>query len=162
LRRSSGRGNPLPAASPASSALSSRSANDPVAATYASAIAGQTSALAIMFAWAENPSPVTWPASAMQQSPVCAAARPWASTIPTWRTCCRASAVTSAASARSGGRPARMSSSPSGPYERSENDWLATAPTPDSAQGTTEPTANAFVCTATPSSPVAESRATRE
>jgi hypothetical protein len=40
--------------------------------------------------------------------------------------------------------------------------WLATAPTPARARGTTEPTANMHVCTATPSWPVAASRATIE
>ena len=39
---------------------------------------------------------------------------------------------------------------------------MATAPTPASAQGTIAPTENQWLCTATPSSPVAVSRATIE
>src|SRR5688500_11801900 len=42
------------------------------------------------------------------------------------------------------------------------NDWVATAPTPASAQVTMEPTENQCDWTATPISPVAESRATIE
>ena len=42
------------------------------------------------------------------------------------------------------------------------NDCVATAPTPASAQETFEPTENQWLCTATPSSPVAGSRATIE
>ena len=41
-------------------------------------------------------------------------------------------------------------------------DCVATAPTPARAQVTTEPTENQCDCTATPSSPVAGSRATIE
>src|SRR4029453_14450622 len=42
------------------------------------------------------------------------------------------------------------------------NDCVATAPTPASIQGTRGPTLNQCDCTATPSSPVAGSRATIE
>ena len=42
------------------------------------------------------------------------------------------------------------------------SDWVATAPTPASAQGTTGPTWKYIDCTATPSSPVSGSRATIE
>ena len=42
------------------------------------------------------------------------------------------------------------------------NDCVATAPTPASAHGTWEPTENQCDWTATPSSPVAASRATIE
>src|SRR5438270_13275939 len=42
------------------------------------------------------------------------------------------------------------------------NDWVATAPTPGSAQMTLDPTANQCDCTAAPISPVAGSRATIE
>ena len=41
-------------------------------------------------------------------------------------------------------------------------DWVATAPTPAWAQGTSWPTLNQWDCTATPSSPVTGSRATME
>ncbi len=59
-------------------------------------------------------------------------------------------------------RPARISWRPSGPYAGSMNDCVATAPTPASAHDTFEPTENQWLCTATPSSPVAGSRATIE
>ena len=75
-----------------------------------------------------------------------------------------------AARRRPGARPALRA--PSGPRASararagrttgSTNDCVATAPTPASAQGTTEPTENQWLCTATPSSPVAGSRATIE
>src|SRR5262245_38922330 len=55
-----------------------------------------------------------------------------------------------------------MSASPFGPYAGSTNDCVATAPTPASAQVTTDPTENQWLCTATPMSPVAGSRATME
>ena len=42
------------------------------------------------------------------------------------------------------------------------NDWVATAPTPASAQAHAAPALNARDCTATPSSPVSGSRATIE
>ena len=58
--------------------------------------------------------------------------------------------------------PPAIASRQRGPYAGSEMAWLATAPTPARAQGTTEPTANMHVCTATPSWPVAASRATIE
>src|SRR5678815_3701121 len=87
---------------------------------------------------------------------------PWASTTATWRTADCGSAPINWASAGCAAVPARSSSSARGPYAGSTNDWVATAPTPASAQVTTEPTENQCDCTATPSSPVAGSRATIE
>jgi hypothetical protein len=58
--------------------------------------------------------------------------------------------------------PARIRSSPKGPYDTSANDCVATAPTAASPQGTTRPTENQSLCTATPSSPVRGSLATME
>ena len=55
-----------------------------------------------------------------------------------------------------------MSASPRGPYAGSTTDWVATAPTPASAQLTTEPTPKKCDCTATPSSPLDGSLATIE
>src|SRR5688500_20091383 len=95
-------------------------------------------------------------------SPVCAATLPAASIIATWRTSGCGSASTRPASASGAVRPARIRSSPSGPYEGSTNDWVATAPTPASAKATIAPTPNQWDWTATPSSPVAGSRATIE
>src|SRR5207237_8598201 len=51
---------------------------------------------------------------------------------------------------------------PSLPQLGSTNDCVATAPTPASTHGTIGPTLNQCDCTATPSSPVAGSRATME
>ena len=87
---------------------------------------------------------------------------PRASTNATWRTARSASARTSVSSASGALRPRRISSRPSGPYERSAKDWVATAPTPASAHETTLPTENQCDCTATPRRPVSESRATIE
>src|SRR5262245_43539952 len=98
----------------------------------------------------------------MQDLPVWVATPPFASTIPTCRTSRPASPATSAASASGAARPAFISERPSGPYEGSTNDWVATAPTPASAQGTIDPTENQWLWTATPRSPVAGSRATIE
>src|SRR6188474_268255 len=75
--------------------------------------------------------------------PVQASTRPCASIIATWRT-------------------SRMNDSPSGPYDGSTKDCVATAPMPASAQATIGPTENQCDCTATPNSPVAGSRATIE
>src|SRR5262245_3581920 len=98
----------------------------------------------------------------MHLDPVCTATCPFASTIATWRTASCGSAAISASSACCAVFPAFMSSRPSGPYETSVNDCVATAPTPASAHTTCAPTENQCDCTATPSSPVVESRATME
>src|SRR5688500_14349487 len=98
----------------------------------------------------------------MSMAPVNVATPPFTSTIPTSRTARLSSAARSAARASGADLPARMSASPSGPYDGSTNDCVATAPTPASAQGTTAPTENQWLCTATPMSPVAGSRATIE
>ena len=59
-----------PSRSAASSALSRRLVSDPPAALNASSMAGQTRSEAMMLAWQETPSPVTWPAYAMELEPV--------------------------------------------------------------------------------------------
>ena len=105
-------------------------------------MAGQTVALPIRFAWTEKFSPIWWPAAGMQLPPVQASTRPWASIIATCRTSRPSSAATSAASASGADSPFRMASRPFGPYAGSTKDWVATAPTPDSAQETMEPTEN--------------------
>ena len=53
-------------------------------------------------------------------------------------------------------------SSAFGPWATSATDCVATAPTPGRAHDTTLPTENQCDCTATPSSPLAGSRATIE
>ena len=122
----------------------------------------QTVSRSIMFACTEKPSPRSWPNSRMQPSPVCTPTAPCASTNATWRTARSVSARTRVSSASGAERPRRINSSPSGPYDRSANDWVATAPTPASAQETTLPTENQWDCTATPRRPVSASRATIE
>ncbi len=61
--------------------------------------------------------------------------------MATWRTADSESAATSSASAEPAEAPARIRSSPRGPYATSGRDWVATAPTPASAQVTTRPVA---------------------
>ncbi|MBK9968673.1 MAG: hypothetical protein IPP07_28940 [Holophagales bacterium] len=93
---------------------------------------------------------------------MCAATCPAASIIATWRTSRPASAARSPRSASGALRPAFRSERPKGPYVASTNDWVAMAPTPASAHGTSAPTENQCDWTATPSCPVAGSRATIE
>ena len=78
-------------------------------------IAGHTLALAMRFAWQENCSPWTSPASGMHDGPVNAATLPLASTIATCRPSWCASAARSESSAVRAVYPLRMSSSPKGP-----------------------------------------------
>ncbi len=129
-----------PSASAASSAASIRSARSPLVDAYAASIASGTVSRSIMFACTDTLSPVRCPAWAMQRAPVCAATFPRASIIATCRTASRSSPATSARSASGAVLPPRISSSPSGPYDVSLNACVATAPTPASAHGTTDPT----------------------
>ena len=76
--------------------------------------------------------------------------------------CARPSASTSAASAPCASAPLSRSARPSGPYRTLAYDWVAIAPTPARAHGTTDPTARNLDWTATPRSPVTPSRATME
>ena len=115
-----------------------------------------------MLPWAANPGPVIPPAHAKHDPPVWVAAPPCASTIPTWRWLRSGSALTSRSSAWCADMPPAMRASPSGPNVTFANDWVATAPTPAEAHGTTAPTARNLDCTATPRSPVAGSSATME
>src|SRR3954447_2000233 len=151
-----------PSASAASSAAIRRAARSPPAASNAALMAAGTVSRSIMLAWQVQCSPITWPAHGTQRSPVCAAARPAASTMPTWRSSASGSAASTAASASSAGSPAARRSSPAGPWAGSTMDCVATAPTPGRAHGHRAPTENQCDCTAAPSSPVAGSRATIE
>jgi hypothetical protein len=74
-------------------------------------MASGTVARSIMFACTDHPSPVRWPASAMQRSPVWVATAPDASTTATWRLAANGSSEVSAASAASGASPAASRSS---------------------------------------------------
>src|SRR3954471_9278302 len=82
--------------------------------------------------------------------------------MPSCRSVRSASAAVSRSTVSVAVAPAASSASPSGPYATFANDWVATAPTPARAHGTTAPTARNFDCTATARSPVAASRATIE
>ena len=57
--------------------------------------------------------------------------------------------------------PPAISSSPRSPYAVLLRLWVATAPTPARAQGTSPPTLGNLDWTTTPRSPVTESQATR-
>jgi hypothetical protein len=89
-------------------------------------------------------------------------ARPFASTIPTCLRSRMSSGFKSDSITVCGSAPVARSSSPFGPKVVLPNAWVAIAPIPAFAQGTTEPTAKNLDCTATPSSPVAGSKATIE
>src|SRR6185312_9982622 len=115
-----------------------------------------------MFAWQETSSPVLWPANGIALEPVCTATRPEASRTATWRPAEPGSSATSRSRASPADAPDRIRSSAYGPYEGWTLAWVATAPTPGSAHGTIGPTENQCDWTATPSSPVAGSRATIE
>ena len=88
-----------------------------------------------MLPCAANPSPVTPPAQSMHLEPVNVAARPDASTNPTWRSSRPSSAASSRSSAGCAPTPAPISSSPSGPNDVFAQDCVATAPTPARAHG---------------------------
>ena len=81
-----------------------------------------------------------WPAEGIVEAPVCAAARPAASTIATCRLAAPSSSASSRANASGADTPAAISSTPLGPYEISHIACVATAPTPGRAHGTTGPT----------------------
>src|SRR5262245_12443034 len=98
----------------------------------------------------------------MQPSPVCTAGGPVAAIAATWRYRDSSSAARRSASASSAELPAPIRSSARGPYAGSATDCVATAPMPGRAQDTIDPTENQCDWTATPSSPVAGSRATIE
>src|SRR5262245_34713010 len=98
----------------------------------------------------------------MHASPVHAATLPSADTTPTCRRNGESSAARAPASASAADAPASSASRHLGPYAGEANAWVATAPTPARAHGTITPTPKAHVSTATPSTPLAESRATIE
>ena len=125
-------------------------------------IAGGTVPRSIMLACALTCSPSAWPACSMQRIPVCTATLPPWSTSATCRTASPGSSEMSCWSAAGALCPSRIRSSPRGPNDTSGIDWVATAPTPASAQLTTEPTLKKCDCTATPSSPLDGSLATME
>ena len=128
-----------PAASAASSAARRRSASGPRAAVNASAIAGQTSSERSMLPCTLNPALWRSPQCGTQPAPVCAAVRPSRSTKATCRTSRSSSSARSSSRASRGGFPLCIDASPRGPYPRSVNDCVATAPTPGSAHAHAAP-----------------------
>ncbi len=150
-----------PSASAASSARRRRSLNGSSAdSRYARAIAGQHVSRSSRLPCTVNASPSMWPAAGIVSDPVKAATPPRASTTPSCRCCAPGSLAISAATTSLAERPARSSSRPIGPNEMLTDAWVAMAPTPASAHGTTGPTLRKCDCTATPKRPVAGSRAT--
>src|SRR5262249_14121131 len=102
------------------------------------------------------------PAQSKHFLPVKVADRPFASTIPTCRSCRSASSRPMIERTSCGVAPSSKSWSPFVPKSELEKDWVATAPTPAFAYGTATRTLGNFDCTATPRSPLEGSRATME
>jgi len=121
-----------------------------------------TASPARMLPWQQNPSPVTPPAQSKHSEPVNEAERPAMSTIPTWRVSRSESPSRRRPSASCGERPCPSRSRPRTPNVTSAKAWVATAPTPPRAQGTTAPAARNLDCTATPASPASGSTAAIE
>src|SRR3990172_13132478 len=98
----------------------------------------------------------------MHSAPVWLAVTPEAETTPTWRCAGIRSAAKTASIATCGDCPLARASRMRGPKPANPIAWVATAPTPARAQGTTAPTARDLDCTATPTSPLVGSAATME
>lgn len=78
-------------------------------------MASHTVSFVIMLACTDQPSPLRWPASAMQLLPVWTATLPEASTTATWRCSRPSSPATSWARASAAVAPSRNSARASGP-----------------------------------------------
>ena len=98
----------------------------------------------------------------MHSEPVKDAAPPVASTIPSCRWARPSSAPVREATASLAVAPPLSRARPSAPYSGFAWAWVATAPTPARADGTTAPTAGNLEATATPQSPRSGSQATIE
>src|SRR2546427_9195578 len=149
-----------PARCPALNAASRRTGRSPFVTSKARANAFKTSSPARMFPWAAKFRPTTCPAHGKHSFPVYDAARPRASTTPTWRWAASLSDVTSFFTTSFGAIPRFSIASASGPYAVFAYAWVATAPTRAAANGTTAPTATNLDSTATPKSLVFGSNAT--
>src|SRR5947209_9903245 len=149
-----------PARCPALNAASRRTGRSPCVISKARTNAFKTSSPARMFPWAAKFRPTTCPAHGKHSFPVYDAARPRASTTPTWRCAASLSDVTSFFTTSFGATPRFSIASASGPYAVFAYAWLATAPTRAAANGTTAPTATNLDSTATPRSLVFGSNAT--
>src|SRR5437016_9297091 len=93
-----------------------------------------------------------WPAHGKHSFPVYEADRPRASTTPACRCAASLSALTRRCSASFGATRCFSRARAFGPYVVFAYDWVATAPTPARAKGTTAPTATNFDSTAMPRS----------
>src|SRR5256712_6854318 len=149
-----------PARCAALNAASRRTGRSPFVTSKARANAFKTSSPARMFPWAAKFRPTTCPAHGKHSFPVYDAARPRASTTPTWRCAASLSDVTSFFTTSFGATPHSSIASASGPYAVFAYAWVATAPTRAEANGTTAPTETNFDSTATPRSLVFGSNAT--
>src|SRR5258705_58537 len=121
-----------------------------------------TAGPARMFPWQTKSAPFSPPAQSRHLLPVQLATPPCASAIPSWRESQTESVAASARSTSGALSPDFNKTSALSPNEGSTRAWVAIAPTPASAQGTSVPTLKYFDCTATPSSFVTESNATIE
>src|SRR5213080_2611762 len=149
-----------PARCPALNAVSRRTGRSPCVISKARANAFKTSSLARMFPWAAKFRPTICPAHGKHSFPVYDAARPRASTTPTWRCAASLSPVTSLFTTSFGATPRFNIARASRPYAVFAYACVATAPTRAAAKGTTAPTATNFDSTATPRSFVFGSNAT--
>src|SRR5690242_17034605 len=121
-----------------------------------------TAGPARMFPWQAKSTPCSPPCQSRHLLPVQVAIPPRASAIPTWRESHTESVAARARMTSEAESPVRRSAKALGPNDGSTRAWVATAPTPASAQGTSVPTLKYLDCTATPSSCVTESKATME
>jgi len=115
-----------------------------------------------MFPWTATPGAVTPPAQGKQWVPLKVADCPCRSTMPTCRLWASGSRAIKRSMTVSGAMPSASIARPSGPWLVLAYDWVAIAPTPPLAQGTTAPAARNFEATATPHSPEVASAATME
>src|SRR5512142_2205219 len=108
------------------------------------------------------PLPETKPAQAKQLLPENVTEPPFASTKPTCLSSLSGSSSNKRSSVSRADRPVASNANPRGPKDVLAKDWVATAPTPACAQGTTAPTAGNFDATATPQACSSRSQATME
>src|SRR5689334_9710560 len=108
------------------------------------------------------PFPETPPAQAKHPVPENVTEPPFASTRPTCLSSLSGSSSNNRSSVSCAESPVPSRARPRGPKDVLANDWVATAPTPACAHGTTAPTAGNFDATATPQAPSSRSLATIE
>src|SRR5689334_11474514 len=102
------------------------------------------------------------PAQSRQDSPVCDAERPAASTMPSCRCSGLSSSSISRCIASTAGSPSSSDQRPAPFHDTFASAWVASAPTPAIAAGTAEPTARNLDATATPHDSPSADRPTME